>query len=78
MSTSNTPQQNIAAANGALAKVKAHCMAARVKRDRQHLLVYFPPGYRLDGVRVTMANGVKWACEQALSRMEREWQAVQL
>lgn len=59
-------------------QVREHCMAAKVQRDASHLLVIFPPGYRLDGVRVTMANGIKWACEQALSRMEREWQAVQL
>ena len=61
-----------------MAQVKAHCMAAKVESTRGHLLVTFPPGYRVNGVRVTKTNGMVWACEQALSRMEREWQAVQL
>lgn len=74
----STIQANIKAAKAARAKVTAHCMAAKVQEGREHLLVIFPPGYSLDGVRVTMANGVAWAYEKALERMERTWKAAQL
>ncbi len=71
-------QENIKAAEQAVRSVQEHCMCAKMERNRTHLLVLFPPGYGLDGVRVTTVNGVKWACEQALARMERTWKAAQL
>ena len=71
-------QTNLAEANAARAKLHAHCMAAKVTEDRHHVTVIFPPGYFPDGVRVTKANGIRWAYEQALIRMERAWQGVAL
>jgi len=67
-------QANIKAATAALDALQAHPMAARVERTAQHLTVLFPPGYRLDGVRVSMANGILWACQKAIEKMETTWQ----
>lgn len=66
-------RDNIAAAKEARAKLRAHCMAFRITETETHLLVIFPTGYRLDGVRVSMTNGIAWACEKALEKMEHVW-----
>jgi len=68
-----TIQQNTRAAFDARLAVRNHCMATRVVESREHLMVYFPPGYQLDGVRVSMANGVTWACKKAIEKMEATW-----
>lgn len=51
-------------------------MAFRVTETHEHLLVVFPLGFRLDGVRVSMENGIIWACEKALEKMEETWKAM--
>lgn len=56
-----TIQANIRRANEALAAVKAHCMALHVVVAKEHLLVQYPDGYCVDGLRVSMANGLAWA-----------------
>lgn len=66
-------KKNIAAANAARAAVRRHCMAFRVTETKDHLIVVFPCGFQLDGVRVSMANGIVWACEKALEKMEQTW-----
>lgn len=66
-------QANIKAANEARARVKAHCMAVSVEESPSHLLVLYPEGYSVGGVRVSMANGVVWAYDKALEKMEQEW-----
>lgn len=48
-------------------------MAFVVTESKTHLFVRFPEGYQLDGVRVSMANGITWACEKALVKMEQVW-----
>lgn len=68
-----TIQANVRRANDALAAVKAHCMAARVEVTKAHLMIWYAPGYRVDGLRVSLANGLAWACEQAIPRMEKHW-----
>lgn len=68
-----TVAENVSAASAAMEAVRAHPMAAKVSVDRSHLTVMYPQGFGLDGVRVTLANGKRWAAEQALTRMEREW-----
>ena len=73
-----TIRQNIAVAKDARARLQAHCMAAKIEESRSHLLVIFPPGYGLSGVRVSMANGIAWACDQALQRMEATWKGHEL
>lgn len=71
----NPLQTNIEKARQAREAVNKHCMAARVHETKSHLLVIFPLGFRLDGVRVSMANGVAWACDKALAKMEETWRA---
>lgn len=66
-------QANIRRSKEALATVKAHCMALHVKVTKEFLFVKYPDGFRLDGLRVSMANGLTWACEQAVPRMEKHW-----
>lgn len=66
---------NIASGSDSMSKLRAHPMAAQVQVDGQHLTVLYPKGFRLDGVRVTLANGIAWSCAQALVRMEGEWLA---
>ena len=68
-----TITDNLKAASEARAKVKAHCMATSVTESTTHLTVIFPEGFQLDGVRVSMANGVLWAYEKALEKMEKVW-----
>jgi len=68
-----TIQTNIKAVSEARAKVKAHCMALSVTESTTHLTVIFPEGFQLDGVRVIMANGVLWAYDKALEKMEKVW-----
>lgn len=68
-----TIQANIRRSKEALATVKAHPMALRVEITKGHLLVRYPEGFRVDGLRVSMANGLAWACEQAVTRMEKHW-----
>ena len=67
------PLKNIELAEAARKKVREHCMAFAVTESKTHLFVRFPEGYRLDGVRVSMANGITWACEKALAKMEQVW-----
>lgn len=69
----NQIRQHIDAAEAAMKAVHDHCMAHRVTLDKDYLIVIFPDGYQLDGVRVTRQNGVKWAAEQALRKMEQVW-----
>jgi hypothetical protein len=68
-----TIQDNIRRANEALATVKAHCMAFNVVVKKDYLLVWYPLGYRVDGLRVSMANGLAWACNKAIELMEIHW-----
>jgi hypothetical protein len=70
----NTIHYNMAAAAEVRSKLVAHCMTANLEETPDHILVYFPPGYQLDGVRVSMANGKKWAYEKALEKAEQTWQ----
>lgn len=68
-----TIQDHIATAKISRDRVAAHCMAAKVEETETHLLVMYPPGYQLDGVRVSKANGIAWACDRALFNMEKAW-----
>lgn len=70
-----TIAQNIEAASDARQRVKNHCMAASVSETKDHLMVTYPPGFYPDAVRVSMANGIAWACDKALEKMEAAWQA---
>lgn len=70
-----TVQANIRAANEARQRVKEHCMAFKIIETTNHLTVVFPCGFSLDGVRVSMANGIVWACNKAIEKMEQTWKA---
>lgn len=71
-----TIQTNLQAARDARAKLANHCMAAKVEETEAHIMVTYPPGHFPDAVRVSKANGIVWACEQALIRMEATWCAA--
>jgi len=68
-----TIQDHIKAAKLARERVVSHCMALKVEETETHLLVIYPMGYQLDGVRVSKTNGIVWACERALINMEKAW-----
>jgi hypothetical protein len=68
-----TIQDNIRRANEGLAAVKAHCMALTVEVTKHHLIVMYGPGYRCDGIRLSLENGLANACERAIARMEIHW-----
>jgi hypothetical protein len=68
-----TIQANIYHARESLAAVKAHCMASYVVVTKESLFVKYPEGFRVDGLRVSMTNGLAWACDQAMPRIERHW-----
>lgn len=68
-----TIQQNIATAKDARKRLADHHMAAKVDETESHIMVTYPPGFFPDAVRVTKANGIVWAVDQALIRMDRAW-----
>lgn len=65
--------ENLIAIETAREALQAHCMAARIITDATHLTVYFPPGYPLDGVRVSWGIGKAQAYRKALSVAEQTW-----
>lgn len=62
--------QAVATARSAMVR---HCMCAKVSETQSHVTVIFPPGYTLDGVRVTLENGKAWAYTKAAEKMEQIW-----
>lgn len=54
-------------------RVKSHCMCLHYEEDENHVLVYYPEGYRIGGVRVSKGMGLAKALEKALEYMEKEW-----
>lgn len=66
-------QDNVAALSAALARVKDHPMCAKFSETEGHFLILFPPGFRLDGVRVAKAMGKALALDAALAKMELYW-----
>lgn len=67
---------NIAEADRTARELASHCMAARIERTADHLMVWFPPGYSLGGVRVALAMGQAAANRKALEICEREWKKI--
>jgi len=68
-----TIQANLSAVTTIRAKLKGHPLCLTVTESSTHLTVIFPEGFQLDGVRVSMDNGVLWAYEKALEKMEKGW-----
>ena len=68
-----TIQANLAAVATIRARLKEHPLCLTVTESTTHLTVIFPEGFQLDGVRVSMANGVLWAYEKALEKCESIW-----
>lgn len=65
--------KNIAALADAKRRVQAHPMCAKYEEQPAHLLITYPPGFRVDGLRVSLANGATWAHCEALRKMEQHW-----
>lgn len=68
-----TIKANIQAASEARRRVRSHHMAARVQETKEHLLVIYPLGFYPDAVRVSMANGITWAADKAIEKMDEAW-----
>jgi len=68
-----TVAQNIETVAQAHAALRAHCMSARIEETATHVIVWFPPGYSLAGVRVALAMGKAAAYRKALDVAERTW-----
>lgn len=73
-----TPQQNVDAIVSARAAVLAHCMCASFEESDQHVMAIYPPGFRLDGCRVSKGMGQAKALQTLLEKMELHWKADQL
>ncbi len=69
-----TVLQNIAAAKAAKTKVLSHCMCAQFEEDATHFTVLYPPGYRVDGCRVSKSMGHAKALNMLVTKMELHWQ----
>ena len=68
--------QNIKNLSIAKQVLASHPMAFKVIESPAHLTVYFPAGYQLDGVRVSMSNGKLWAYGKALDKAEQVWKGL--
>jgi len=67
-------QQNIEAAESALAAVKSHVMCALFEDLGGCYRVLYPCGFRLDGAQAVYAQcGKTVALERLLDAMERHW-----
>ncbi len=51
--------------------VRQHKLARRVFETDTHLTVVFPLGFKVDGIRIAMDNGPKWAYDKALEKMQK-------
>ena len=72
------PQQNRQAVAEARAAVLRHCMCARFIETDHHVMAVYPPGFRLDGCRVSKGMGHAKALQTLLVKMEQHWKADQL
>jgi len=73
-----TVTENIAKLAQLVDTVKAHHMCAKFTETYGFYLVYFPPGYSLDGCRVSKGMGKAKALETMITKMEECWKSTQL
>lgn len=73
-----TPQQNAQAIADARTAVRAHCLCAQFVETDSHVTAVYPPGYRLDGCRVSKGMGQAKALQTLAAKMEQHWKADQL
>lgn len=69
------PQDNIAAVNNAMNRVKEHCMCFSFTETETHFRVIYPDGYFPDGVQVSKSLGKANALVRLFDAMERHWKA---
>lgn len=56
-----------------LEEVKTHPMCARFSEDKWVYVVFFPPGFSLDGMRGTKKDGKAKILQVMIDKMERIW-----
>lgn len=68
-----TIQERTKAVADAKTRVLEHCMCAAFEEKAGHFFVQYPPGFRIDGCRVSKTMGQAKSLAVLLDKMELHW-----